>query len=195
MAFDSTLFQSYSVSISSDYAQTYVYNAGEDDLTDVYASGYFNDLLYRVTTGDKLLVKTETSGLSFSGTFRNDGTNVYVDWDRTYFFQDFISDVSTSLDNSYICVPAGIITQVGGTLNTPITVANATVTFNISGTPVTGATLVFTPAMSAGTRVVATPTAANIVAAAGTVQAISDGGSTTASRGNFFVKMICPSQV
>ncbi len=194
MAFDSTLFQSYSVSITNDYAQTYVYNAGDDDLADVSAAGYFNDLIYRVATGDKLLVKTETSGLSFSGTFRNDGTNVYVDWDHTLWLQGRIDDVSTA-QSSFICAPAGIITQVGGVLNTAITVASAVITFELATVAITGATLTFTTAMAAGTRVVATPTAANELAAAATIEIITDGGSTTASVGNFFAKMICPAQI
>jgi hypothetical protein len=194
MAFDITLFQSYAVSITNDYSQTYVYNAGDDDLADVSAAGYFNDLLYRVATGDKLLVKTDTSGLSFSGTFRNDGTNVYVDWANTLWLSGQITDVSTA-SSSFICAPAGIITQVGGVLDTAITVATAAISFEIATVAVTGGTLVFTTAMAAGERAVATPTAANELAAAGTIEIISDGGSTTASRGNFFMKMICPAQI
>lgn len=194
MAFDSTQFESYAVTISKDYSQTFVYNAGADSFATVSANGYFDDLINRVATGDKLLVKTETSGLSFSGTFRNDGTDVFVDWDHTLWLSGQITDVSTA-SSTFICAPAGIITQVGGCLDTAITVANAVITFEIGGALITGSALAFTPAQAAGTRVAATPTAGNEIGAPGVIEIVSDGGSTTASRGNFFVKMICPARV
>lgn len=194
MSFNANLYQCLTATVSSDYPTLYCYNAGADSFATVAAASYFDDLLYRVVTGDKLMVKTSTAGLSFSGTFRNDGSNVYVDWDNTLWLQGQITDVSTE-SSSFICVPAGLIAQVGGALDTAITVASAVITFEIATVAVTGATLTFTDAMTAGTRVVATATAANVLTSAGTVEIVSDGGSTTASRGNFFVKMICPAQI
>lgn len=194
MAFNTNLFQCLTATVSSDYPTLYCYNAGADSFATVSAANYFADLLYRVATGDKVIIKTTTDGLSFSGTFRNDGTSVYVDWDNTLWLQGQITDVSTE-STSFICAPAGIITQVGGVLDTAITVADAVITFELATVAVTGATLTFTDAMAAGVRVVATATAANVLSSAGTIAILSDGGSTTASRGNFFVKMICPAQI
>jgi hypothetical protein len=175
-------------------ASIYSYNAGADSLATVAASGYFSSAYDRLITGDKVLITTSTDGLSFSGTFRVDGTSVYIDFDNTLWLQGEITDVSTA-SSSFICAPAGVITQVGGVLDTAITVASAVVTFELAGVAVTGATLTFTTAMAAGNRVVATPTALNVLTSAATIEIVSDGGSTTASRGNFFMKMICPAQI
>lgn len=193
--FDSSLFQCLIPAISNDYPQLYCYNAGADDLSAVSTAAYFNDLLYRVKTGDKVMITTDTSGLSFSATFRNDGTNVSLDFDRMIWLQGEITDVSGGASSSFICAPAGIITEIGGALDTAITVANAVITLKLAGTTVTGSTLTFTPAMAAGTSVTADPSALNILSSAGVIEIASAGGSTTTSRGNFFVKMICPAQI
>lgn len=195
MALDLSLFQSYSVSITNDYSQTYVYNAAGDSFSAVATAGYFNALINRVTTGDKLLVKTETSGLSFSGTFRNNGTNVYVDWDNTLFFQTQMADISAA-STAYIAVPpAGVITQVYLLQWSAITVASSIVTYSIGSTAITGGAITVTTAGVAGQLWTATPTAANITDGATPVKAVSDGGGTTTAIANVGFKIICPAQI
>jgi hypothetical protein len=172
----------------------YTYDCGSDSLATVSAADYFADAINEVKDGDKIAMSTSTDGLSFSGTFRNDGTDVYIDFDRQLWLQGQITDVSTA-SSSFINCPAGVITQVGGCLDTAITVASAVITFELATVAITSASLTFTTAMAAGAAVLATPTALNILTSAGTIEIVSDGGSTTASRGNFFIKMICPAQI
>lgn len=195
MAFDSTLFQSYSVSISNDYSQTYVYNAGDDSFATVAASGYFNDLVYRVATGDKLLVKTDTNGLSFSGTFRNTGTAVVVDWDNTLFYQTQMADIAAA-STAYIAVPpVGVITQISLLQWSAITVASSIVTYSIGTTAITGGAITVTTSGVAGQLWTATPTALNITNGTSAVKAVSDGGGTTTAIANVGFKIICPAQI
>lgn len=187
---DTDLFQSYSVSVTNDYPQTYVCNVAADSFATVAADGYFDSLVNRVVTGDKLLVKTTTANLSFSGTFRNNGTNVFVDWDRTLWLQGTMADVSGANVVNIAC-PAGVVIQIGGVVDTVIT-GTSIVTANIGGTAMTGASLSFTTAQA---RVVATVTALNTYAAAGVIRFVSDGGSTNTAQCNLFAKMICPTQI
>lgn len=195
MAFNSAVFQSYSVSIGTDFPQTYLYNATVDSFATVASAGYFNDLVNRVATGDKLLVKTTTSGLSFSGTFRNDGTNVYVDWDNTLRFETQMADVSSSSTVWFSVPPAGVITQVYGTLWSAVTVASANVAFSIGASAITGGGFAVTTSGVAGTSYSATPTAANTTDGATAVKAVSDGGSTTTAIMTLGFKIVCPAQI
>lgn len=195
MTFNPDFFQSYSVSITNDYAQTYVYNATSDSFATVAATGYFDDLVNRVATGDKLLVKTETSGLSFSGTFRNNGTNVYVDWDNTLRFETQMADVSAASTVWFSVPPAGVITQVYGTQWSAVTAANAAVAFSIGASAITGGSLTVTTSGVAGTSYSATPTAANTTDGSTAVKAVSDGASSTTAIMTLGFKIICPAQI
>lgn len=195
MAFNEDLFQSYAVSITDDYSQTYVYNAGADSFATVATAGYFDDLVYRVATGDKLLVKTSTAGLSFSGTFYNDGTNVSVNWDNTLFYQTQMADISAA-STAYIAVPpAGVITQVSLLQWSAITVASSVITFSIGSAAITGGAVTVTTSGVAGQLWTATPTALNITDGTSAVKAVSDGGGTTTAIANVGFKIICPTRI
>jgi hypothetical protein len=195
MAFDSTLFQSYSVSIGNDYSQTYVYNAAADSFATVATAGYFNSLVNRVATGDKLLVKTTTANLSFSGTFRNNGTTVSVDWDNTLFFSTQMSNISAATTSYIAAPPAGVITAVTGVLWSAITVASTAIAFSIGSTAITGGSFTVGTSDAAGHVYSATPTALNVTDGATAVKAVSAGTSTTAAIMTVGFKIICPAQI
>lgn len=193
--FDSDLFQCLSATVSNDYPTLYCYNASADSFATVATADYFADLLYRVATGDKLIVKTTTAGLSFSGTFRNNGTNVFVDWDNTLRLQTQMADISAA-STAWIGVPpAGVITQVYGVLWSAITVASSVLTFSIGSTAITGGVLTVTTAGVAGQVYTATPTALNVADGATAVKVVSDGGGTTTAIMEVGFKIICPAQI
>lgn len=187
----------YLVSVgAAGYPCIWSYNS-TDAFAPVAASAYFNDALLVVKTGDRLICNVGEDSItnSFGGTFRNDGTNVYVDWDRTYFFQTQMADVSAA-STAYIGqAPAGIITQVYGVLWSAVTVASSIVTFSIGSTAITGGNFTVTTAGVAGQLYTATPTALNTTSAGNVVKAVSDGGSTTTAIMTLGYKIICPSQV
>lgn len=92
-----------------------------------------------------------------------------------------IPDVSTISSTYYTTSPVnGRIVHIVGTLQGAITVAAATVTTNIGGTPVTGGALTIAVG-AAGTGDSAEPTAANVLAVGDAITVVSDGGSTDAA--------------
>jgi hypothetical protein len=192
MAFDITNLGMLTTRFA-DQPAIYTYSAGADSLLTIAASGYFNDLASNILSGDKIIINTNTSTLNFSGTLLVDtSNNVTVAWDNTFYAQGFLDDVSTA-STSFIYVPAGVIVEAGGVLNTAITVASAGITFTQDGVAVAGLALTFTTAMAAGTLVTDTPTAGSATAntlATVPLAIVTDGASTTASRGNFYAKVI-----
>lgn len=194
MAFNQDNFKSYYLG-TSDFPQIYIYNALADSFATVAAASYFANLANVVLTGDKLLVKTTTAGLSFSGTFRVSGTTVSVDWDNTLFFQTQMSDISAAT-TSYIAVPpAGVITQVYALKWSAITVASAVITFSIGSTAITTGAVTVTVAGDPGSLYTATPTALNLTSGSNAVKAVSDGGSTDTAIATVGFKIICPAQI
>lgn len=194
MAFDADNFQVYNI-VSEDYPTLYGYNAGADSLATVAAANYFADLLYRVRSGDKLLISTTTSGLSFSCTFRNTGSAIIVDWDNTLRFEAVISDVSTAQSVFTSVPPVGVIVQVYGVQYGQVTVAAAEITYEIGGTAITGGAYTIETADTAGDSHSATPTALNITSGTNPIEIITDGASTTAVALLAGFKMICPAQI
>jgi hypothetical protein len=198
MSFNQNNFRSYALT-SSNYPQTYLYNSGADGFTTVAASQYFNALLSQVQTGDKILVQTAspTLGVSFSGTFRNDNTNVYVDWDRTLRFSVVLANISGgSSSTAYFDLPPlGIITEVYGVQWNAVTVASAHITFAIGGTNITGAALTVPTTGAAGSSYTAVPTALNVTTGANSVSVSSDGGSTTSCSLTAGFKIICATSI
>lgn len=93
-----------------------------------------------------------------------------------------ITDVSTPGSYWVVSPIAGIITNIYSVLHTPITVADAHLTFEINGVLVTngGITIAFTGA-AAGDVDTSSPTANRTVAAGQAIEVITDGASTTAS--------------
>lgn len=194
MSFNSALFTSYNV-VTSDYSNIYVYNCGDDSFATVAAASYFDSLVNSINTGDKLIVRTNTSGLSFSGTFRNDGTNVYVDWDNTLRFETQMADISSSTTNYFSVPPAGVITEVYGTQWSAVTNDSAVITFSIATDAITGGALTVTTSGVAGTSYSATPTALNVTDGVKYVKAASNGGSSTTAIMTLGYKLICPAQI
>lgn len=90
-----------------------------------------------------------------------------------------LADVSAA-SSCYVAVPkAGTITKIYSALGGAITVADANVTCSIGTTAITGGALVIAyDGSAAGDVDVATPTAANVVAAGNVIKVTSDGGST-----------------
>jgi len=194
MAFNIDNFKSYYLG-TSDFPQIYIYNAGSDSFATCVASGYFADLANIVLTGDKLLVKTSTAGLSFSGTFRLSGTSVLIDWDNTLRFETQMADVSAASTVYFSVPPVGIITQVYGTQWSAVTGTTSVVAFSIGTTAITGGTFDVTTAGAAGTSYSATPSALNVTNGTSYVKAASDGASSTTAIMTLGYKIVCPAQI
>lgn len=194
MAFNSSLFQSYSIG-TNGYPQIYLYQADADSFAAIATANYFADLVNKVVTGDKLICNTTTAGLSFSGTFLNDGTTVSINWDNTLHFETQMADVSTASTVYFSVPPAGIITQVYGVQWSAVTVASSVVTFSIGTTAITGGAFTVTTSGVAGTAYSATPTALNTTNGTSYVKAASDGGSTTTAIMTLGYKIVCPTQI
>jgi hypothetical protein len=171
------------------------YNAGADSFATVAASAYFSDAIDDIDTGDKILVVTSTDNLSFSGTARNDGTNIFIDWDRTLFFETQMSDISAATTSWITVPPVGLITQVYAVKWSAITVASAVITFSIGATAITTGVVTVTVAGDPGARYTATPSALNITDGSTAIKAVSDGGSTDAAIATVGFKIICPAQI
>ena len=98
-----------------------------------------------------------------------------------YFITSTIADISTA-SSTFVPVPDGgrvvkIITALQGAIGT----ANAAITFEIGGTAITGGGITVTQSGSAAGDVdTAEPTAANRVEEDGSIEMITDGGSSTA---------------
>ena len=98
-----------------------------------------------------------------------------------YFLTSTIADISTA-SSTFVPVPDGgkvikIFTALQGAIGT----ANAAITFEIGGTAITGGGITVTQSGSAAGDVdTATPTAANRVEEGGSIEMITDGGSSTA---------------
>lgn len=94
-----------------------------------------------------------------------------------------MTNISTA--GSYWVVPgiAGTITQIHSILESAIGTADAAITFEINGTPITngGLTIAYTGS-AAGDKDVATPTANNTISATDAIELITDGASTTTAK-------------
>ena len=95
-----------------------------------------------------------------------------------YFITSAIPDVSTA-SSTFVCVPDGgkIITH-----NKAATTGTAAISFEIGGVAVTGGGISHTASGSAGRVATAEPTALNRVEEDGTIECITNGGSTNASK-------------
>lgn len=94
-----------------------------------------------------------------------------------------IEDISSAQSDWVVAPHAGAITSIWSVIDGAITVADANLSFEIAGTPVTdGGILVATAGSAAGTVDSSTPSAANVVTAGQAIEMITDGGSTTAAK-------------
>lgn len=100
-----------------------------------------------------------------------------------YFLTAEIEDVSTA-SSTFVAVPdGGKIVKIITALQGAISGANAAITFEIGGTAVTGGAITVAHSGSAAGDVdTAEPTAANRVEQDGTIEMITDGGSTGAKK-------------
>ena len=96
-----------------------------------------------------------------------------------YFLTAEIEDISTA-SSTFVSIPdGGIIIKIITALQGAISGANAAVSFEIGGTAVTGGGITVAYSGSAAGDVdTAEPTAANRVEENGTIEMITDGGST-----------------
>ena len=98
-----------------------------------------------------------------------------------YFITAKIADISTA-SSTFVAVPdGGKIIKIFTALQGAIGTANGAITFEIGGTAMTGSAITVTQSGSAAGDVdTSEPTAANDVVEDGTIEMISDGGSSTA---------------
>jgi hypothetical protein len=101
-----------------------------------------------------------------------------------------IPDISTAKSVWVVNPILGKIYKIYVTIDTAITVADATVTAEIAGVLVTGSsiTVAFTGS-AAGSTFSSTPSGANTVSAGQAIEIITDGGSTTASEATVTILM------
>ena len=102
-----------------------------------------------------------------------------------YFITGRVSDISTA-GSTFVAVPdGGRIIKIMTVLQGAISGGNAAITFEIGGTAVTGGAItVANSGSAAGDVDTAEPTAANVVLENGTIEMITDGGSTGAKKLN-----------
>ena len=100
-----------------------------------------------------------------------------------YFIYGEIADISTA-SSTFVAVPdGGKIIKIITALQGAISGGNAAITFEIGGTAVTnGGITVAHSGSAAGDVDSSVPTAANEVAEDGTIEMITDGGSTGAKK-------------
>ena len=100
-----------------------------------------------------------------------------------YFLHAAIADISTA-SSTYVAVPdGGKIIKIITALQGAISGGDAAITFEIGGTAVTGGAItVANSGSAAGDIDTAEPTAANVVAEGGSIEMITDGGSTGAKK-------------
>lgn len=104
----------------------------------------------------------------------------YVDAQKKYITAK-ITDISTGGSTFVVCPIAGTISKIYSTIHNAITVADAGLSFELDGTPITdGGITVEYDGSAAGDVDSATPTAANVVTAGQAIEIITDGASTTA---------------
>ena len=98
-----------------------------------------------------------------------------------YFLTSKITTISTA-GSTFVPVPdGGTIIKIFTSIKNAISSANAALTFEIGGVAVTGGGITVTQSGSAAGDVdTAEPTAANTVLEDGTIEMITDGGSSTA---------------
>ena len=98
-----------------------------------------------------------------------------------YFITSAIPNVS-SASSTFVCVPDGgrIIKII--THNKATTTGTAAISFEIGGVAVAGAGLNHVATSSAGKVTTVEPTGANRVEEDGTIECITDGGSTNSSK-------------
>jgi len=90
-----------------------------------------------------------------------------------------IVDISTAGSTFIVSPYAGTITKIYSVIDGAIATADASLTFEIAGTPVTGGTItVAITGSAAGSVDSATPSAANSVIAGQAIEIITDGAST-----------------
>ena len=102
---------------------------------------------------------------------------------NSYFVTAEIEDISTGSSTFVPIADGGNIVYIQTALQGAISGGNAAISFEIGGTAVTGGGITVAHSGSAaGTVDSATPTAANRVERGGTIEMITDGGSTGAKK-------------
>ena len=100
-----------------------------------------------------------------------------------YFLTAEIADISTA-SSTYVAVPdGGKVIKIITALQGAVSGGNAAITFEIGGTAITGGGITVAHSGSAAGDIdTAEPTAANDVQEGGSIEMITDGGSTGAKK-------------
>ena len=100
-----------------------------------------------------------------------------------YFLTSTIADISTA-SSTYVAVPdGGKVIKIITALQGAVSGGNAAITFEIGGTAITGGGITVAHSGSAAGDIdTAEPTAANDVQEGGSIEMITDGGSTGAKK-------------
>lgn len=192
--FDVSQFDKLTTGMASQ-PSVYGYNVGSDSFSSIMATGYFNAAIDQVNTGDKVLLSTSTAGLSYSGTFRNDGTNVYVDWDKTFFTQGVFSNISGAASNIWLPTHAGLLVALKVIQYAAITVANNVISFSLNSVAIAGATITVPTSGNPGAQYISKPTAPVVCDGTIALEASSNGASTGACVALVEAKFIGPAQI
>lgn len=123
------------------------------------------------------------AGATSSTTYHADGAGSGTWKFSEYVLTTVIDDVSAAQSSWVVAPYAGTIEQIYAVIDTAVTVASATLTAELGGTLVTDSSITITTGLAVGDVVSSTPSAANAVSAGQAIEVITDGGSTTASKG------------
>lgn len=191
MTFDISGFKLVGESTSPG-AEMYTYSSPDLKATIAAASYFDNVAPYSLDEGDTIVVTIDNDGTIDTMTLVvNDVTAGVVTTTTNLadvtaatragkvYINGVIDDVSTAA-SFWVPVPvAGTITRIDSVINGAIATADAALTFEIGGVAVTGGAITVAYSGSAAGDVdTATPTAANTLAAGGSIECITDGAST-----------------
>jgi hypothetical protein len=106
------------------------------------------------------------------------GSGAWTASDNNIYLQVTITDISTAGSYPIVSPMAGTITGIRSVINGAIITGDTALTFEINGVAVTSGGITITQAGSAALDVdSSTPSAANVLAALDTLEAITDGAS------------------
>jgi hypothetical protein len=107
---------------------------------------------------------------------------------KSMILSSSVPDISTASSTAYIVAPiAGDISLIQTAIDGTTATADAILTGNIAGTPITGGAITVANGSVAGDIDSATPTAANTVAAGDLITIVSDGASTNAVKAEVYI--------
>ncbi len=164
--------------------KVYFYSSTADALATIVAADYFLAFTNQLDVGDVVIIEDSTNTVTTRRVSATSATTVTVAAmdDQKIYLTGRIADISTAGQVYLVSPVAGEVTGIRSVIAAAISVADATLTGKIGGSAITGGAITVAYSGSApGDTDVATPTAANTVAAGDNVEVETDGGSTTSS--------------